>query len=122
MMKLLCSTLALTATLAAAALPAFASVTTFTIENKTGITLTTLYLAASKDEKWGENILKGDHLKDGESQPIEVDDSYYKDECEFDIKLWDVDHNAYVFSKVDLCKYPSINITLEDGKPFWHSN
>jgi hypothetical protein len=45
----------------------------FTLVNKTGYGLSKVYVAPSDQESWGDDILEGKPLKDGESIDIEFD-------------------------------------------------
>jgi len=48
----------------------FAGAQDFTLVNKTGVTITKLYVAPSKSNDWEENILAKDVLLDGETFDI----------------------------------------------------
>jgi hypothetical protein len=85
--------------------------------NKTGMTITHLYLSPSKDEEWGEDILEQDVLANGEECGIEFDKD--DEECAYDIKVIDSKNQPWIVTNVDLCKYTKVTFTMQKGKMLW---
>ena len=54
------------------------------IVNKTGKTMTAFYASVTNANNWEENILGGDNLDDGDTQPVNIDDGSGK--CVFDFR------------------------------------
>ena len=54
------------------------------IVNKTGKTMTAFYASVTNANNWEENILGGDNLDDGDTQPVDIDDGSGK--CVFDFR------------------------------------
>ena len=82
--------------------------------NKTGMTLTHLYLSPTKDDKWGDDILEKDVLANGEECGIEFDKD--DDECFWDIKVIDSKETEWTVTNVDLCKYTKVTFTMAKGQ------
>jgi hypothetical protein len=82
--------------------------------NKTGMTITHLYLSPSKDDQWGADILEKDVLADGEECGIEFDKD--DEECFYDIKITDSKEQDWTVTNVDLCKFTKVTFTVTKGK------
>jgi hypothetical protein len=106
-------------TLAAGLSPAASPATQddYGVINKTGMTITHLYLSPTKDEEWGEDILEKDVLATGEECGIEFDKD--DDECAYDIKIVDGKQQPWIVTNVDLCKYTKVTFTMQGGKVLW---
>lgn len=89
----------------------------YAVINKTGMTLTHLYLSPNNDDKWGDDILGKDVLADGEECGIEFDPD--DEECSYDIKVVDSKDIAWTVTDVDLCKYTKVTFTVQKGKMLW---
>jgi hypothetical protein len=89
----------------------------YAVINKTGMTITHLYLSPTKDDKWGDDILEKDVLADGEECGIEFDKD--DDECAYDIKIIDSKKQEWTVTNVDLCKYTKVTFTMQKGKMLW---
>lgn len=76
----------------------------FTLYNESSLTIVHVYVSASDDNDWGEDILGRDVLMPGES--VDILFSRFDGEagkCFYDIKVVDVDGNEGYLYKVDLC-------------------
>jgi len=82
--------------------------------NKTGMTITHLYLSPTNDAKWGADILEKDVLADGEECGIEFDKD--DEECAYDIKITDDKAQDWTVTNVDLCKFTKVTFTVTKGK------
>lgn len=82
--------------------------------NKTGMTLTHLFLSPTNDNSWGEDILEKDVLANGEECGIEFDKD--DEECFWDIKVIDSKDQPWTVTKVDLCKYTKVTFTMQNGR------
>jgi len=98
----------------AASAPAFAedAKQDFSLVNKTGYELKALYVAPSKSDDWGDDVLGQDVLSDG--QTVNVHFSPKVHTCKWDLKVTysDDDSNA-VWEKVDLCSVDKITIKYD---------
>jgi hypothetical protein len=92
---------------------ASASDADFTLVNKTGYQVDSVYVGPSKSESWGKDILGRSALADGES--VDIAFPHSGSECIFDIKVVYHDEDKKEWSGVDLCKYEKISI-------FWDGN
>jgi hypothetical protein len=81
----------------------------FKLVNKTGYELKALYVAPSKSDDWGDDILGQDVLSDG--QAVNIHFSPRVKTCTWDLKVTytDDDSNA-VWQKIDLCSVEKITI------------
>jgi hypothetical protein len=81
----------------------------FSLANKTGYELKALYVAPSKSDDWGDDILGQDVLSDG--QTVNIHFSPKVKTCTWDLKVTytDDDSNA-VWEKIDLCSVDKITI------------
>jgi hypothetical protein len=109
---LLAGMMVLAAGLAPTAAPKFQD--DYAVINKTGLTITHLYLSPNKDDKWGDDILEKDVLADGEECGIEFDED--DEECAWDIKVTDSKGAEWTVTNVDLCKYTKITFTMQKGR------
>jgi len=89
----------------------------YAVINKTGLTLTHLYLSPNNDNEWGDDILDQDVLANGEECGIEFDPD--DEECAYDIKVIDSKETAWTVTNVDLCKYTKVTFTMQKGKMIW---
>jgi hypothetical protein len=81
----------------------------FKLVNKTGYELKALYVAPSKSDQWGDDVLGQDVLSDG--QAVNIHFSPTVKTCKWDLKVTytDDDSNA-VWSEIDLCTVEKITI------------
>lgn len=105
-------------TLAAGLAPtATPAIQDYGVINKTGMTITHLYLSPTNDDKWGDDILEKDVLANGEECGIEFDKD--DEECAYDIKIIDSKEVAWTVTNVDLCKFTKVTFTTQKGKMLW---
>lgn len=81
----------------------------FQLVNATGYELKALYVAPSKSDEWGDDVLGQDVLSDG--QAVNIHFSPKVKTCKWDLKVTytDDDSNA-VWQSVDLCSVEKITI------------
>jgi hypothetical protein len=81
----------------------------FKLVNATGYELKALYVAPSKSDDWGDDILGQDVLSDG--QAVNIHFSPKVQTCKWDLKVTysDDDSNA-VWQQIDLCTVEKITI------------
>jgi hypothetical protein len=89
-----------------ASLPAIAADRNVDIINNTKKTIQKFYASRTKLSDWQENILKGDPVKPGETQPIDIDDG--SGSCKFDFKAVFADGTEAVNENVDVCSVSTI--------------
>ncbi len=107
--------------LAATAMTVWAGAQDFTIENKTGFTISALYVAPAKDRDWGEDILGEDEMPSGKS--LEITFKGYGDKvCRFDVLLKDQNDQDWIVEGVDLCEIHSLSFTKKGKSVIWEAN
>lgn len=81
----------------------------FQLVNATGYELKALYVAPSKSDEWGDDVLGQDVLSDG--QAVNIHFSPKVKTCKWDLKVTytDDDSNA-VWQSIDLCSVEKITI------------
>jgi len=92
---------------------AYASDADFTLVNKTGYQVDSVYVGPSKSDDWGKDILGRGALADGES--VDIAFAHGGSECIFDIKVVYHDEDKKEWHNIDLCKYEKISI-------YWDGN
>ena len=88
------------------AMPAFAADRNVDVVNDSSKTITGLYASRTKLNSWQENIIKGDPIKPGETQPVDIDDG--SGGCKFDFKAVFADGREAVNENVDVCTITSV--------------
>ena len=84
----------------------------FTLINKTGLTITALYLSPVKTKTWGEDVLGEDVLEDGEK--VDIKFHHTATACNWDMKIVDKRKDSYEWSNINLCEEcDSITITYD---------
>jgi len=109
------------ALLAATAVTVWAGEQDFTLVNKTGFTISSLYVAPTKDRHWGEDILGADELDSGKSLDITFK-GYGKKTCSFDIMVKDEDDTEWIVEEVDLCEIHNLTFSRKGKKVVWSAN
>jgi hypothetical protein len=99
----------------ASSVAAFSGDQDFKLINKTGLTINELYLSASGDDAWGEDVLDVDTLADGAE--VEISFSHKESACMWDMKIVDEDGDDIVWEKINLCKATEITLYYKGGKP-----
>ena len=69
---------------------ASAQVFDFTVVNKTGYTISEVYVSPSDDDEWGEDVLGVDQLLNGKSVEIEFDSVYEAVLLAFGVDMYDL--------------------------------
>jgi hypothetical protein len=87
----------------------------FTLVNKTGLTISEVYLSPSNDNEWGEDVMGVDVLKNGEK--VDIKFSHKESECKWDLKIVDEDDDDVIWEDIDLCKASEITLFYKDKKP-----
>lgn len=87
----------------------------FTLVNKTGLTISELYVSPAHSTEWEEDVLGRDVLKHNES--LEITFSRKEKTCAWDMKIVDEDDDEIVWENFDLCKAEEITLMYERGKP-----
>jgi hypothetical protein len=87
----------------------------FKLINKTGYELKALYVAPSKSDEWGDDILGQDVLSDG--QAVNVHFSPRVRTCKWDLRVTYTDDSSNaVWSDIDLCTVEKITIHYDRQK------
>jgi hypothetical protein len=87
----------------------------FVLVNKTGVTITEIYVSPTKSDDWEEDVLGKDVLKNGERVTIEFARS--EKTCKWDLKMVDEDDDEAVWKNLDLCTINELTIMWENKKP-----
>ncbi len=107
--------------LAATAMTVWAGEQDFTLVNKTGFTISALYVAPAKDRDWGEDILGEDEMPSGKTLDITFK-GYGKKVCQFDVLLKDQDDNEWVVEGINLCEIHSLSFSKKGKSVNWEAN
>ena len=94
--------------LATAGAPALASDEVLHINNRTGYTISEIYIAPSTTDDWEENVMGGDTLAPNTS--VDIDFSRSEDTCKWDLKAVYDDGTNAVWKNIDLCKISTITM------------
>ncbi len=81
----------------------------FTLVNKTGYEIKSVYVSPTKSEDWEEDVLGKDTFADGDTWDIKFHRS--NTSCKWDLKVvYSVDDSSAVWSNIDLCSVEKITI------------
>lgn len=98
-----------------AALPAAAEgKQNFTLKNRTGYTISEVYVSPSKAETWEEDVLGRDELDDG--QTVEIDFHRSEKACKWDLKVVYDDGESAEWDSFNLCEVSTISIFYDRKK------
>jgi len=82
-------------------IPALAADQDFTLHNKTGREMKSLYVSPSEKDSWGPDILGQDTLADGADLQIKFDRD--ESECKWDVRAEFADGSSGEVRDVDFC-------------------
>lgn|SRR5512135_1239223 len=106
MLKVFATTIVVLAASATAS-QALAAAQDFTFHNQSSKVVASLYISATNESKWGEDVLGRDVLQPGESTHIQF--SGYGDQCDFDIKVVDANGAETVENGMNLCTLTDVS-------------
>lgn len=86
----------------------------FTLVNKTGFEIYSVYVAPSDVEEWGEDILGRDTLANGES--VDIHFSRKEKAKYWDLKVEDSDGNYVYWEDFDLLEISKVTVYYKKGK------
>ena len=89
----------------------------FTLTNKTGFIISSLYAAPLKDRMWGNDILGEDEMSSGKS--LDITFTGYGGKCRFDLMVKDQDDNEYTVEDINLCEIHKITFTYKGKTLYW---
>ena len=115
MLKPVITTAAAAAVLVGLSAPAFAGQQDFTLHNKTGKTITHVYVSEADNEEWEDDVLGVDALANGEETEISFE-GYEDDICKFDVKITIEGGKSWVVSDIDLCSLNDVVFKLQGNK------
>jgi hypothetical protein len=78
------------------------------INNRTGYTISEIYIAPASSDNWEEDVMGDDTLETGTS--VNIDFSKSADTCSWDLKAVYDDKTSAVWHKVNLCKISTISL------------
>jgi hypothetical protein len=81
----------------------------FRLVNRTGYAITHLYISASSETEWGDDILGIDILPNGQSADISFDPE--DERCLWDIHITYEDGDKEDYRQVNLCSISTITLT-----------
>lgn len=87
----------------------------FKLINSTGLGIDKVFLSPTSSEKWGEDVMGRDVLKNGESVDIKFHSS--ETECKWDLKVVDEEKDSIIWTALNLCSTESIELIYRDHKP-----
>jgi hypothetical protein len=102
------------------AVAVYAEAQDFTVTNKTGFVISSLFVSPIKDRNWGEDILGRDELPSG--REVDIHFTGYGQKCRFDIMLKDDDDNEYVVEDINLCEIHRLTFTRKGKSVLWQAN
>lgn len=92
----------------------------FSVLNKTGFTITALYVSEVDNDDWENDVLGRDVLPDGEEFEIKFS-GYSSKNCKFDVRIDDEDENEWIVEDIDLCKIHKLKFTKKGKKVLWEA-
>ena len=107
-MSIRSSLLTAAALVAMCAAPAMAGQQDFTLHNKSGHEIKSLYVSPSSEDKWGSDILGQDTLANGEDLKIEFDRG--ESECKWDVKVEFDDGTSAEENDIDFCTVADVTV------------
>lgn len=102
---------ALSLGLAASASVAFAGQQDFVLLNKTGYTVSEVYVSSSASDDWEEDVLGQDVLANG--QRVEINFETSERACLFDLKVVYSDGDTAIWQALNLCKVSVVAISYD---------
>ena len=88
--------------------PALASDEVLHLNNRTGYTISEVYIAPTSTDNWEEDIMGGDTLATNSS--VNVDFSRSEDTCKWDLRAVYDDGTVAIWKNIDLCKISTITM------------
>ena len=88
--------------------PASAAEEVLKINNRTGYTISEIYIAPATSDNWEEDVMGDQTLETGTS--VNVDMSESVDTCRWDLKAVYDDKTSAIWKNVNLCKISSISL------------
>ena len=99
---------AASALLFAIASPAAASDEVLHIKNRTGYTISEIYIAPTTTDNWEEDVMTGDVLET--DSMVNIDFSRSEDTCKWDLRAVYEDETVAIWRNIDLCKISTITL------------
>ncbi len=106
---------ALLVTMIAPSRPATPSPLDFALVNKTGMTVTHVYVSPTHEDHWGDDVMEEDVLANNETVDIEFDTK--ETVCSWDLKVTDSDGDDVEWEELNLCKASKITLKYENKRP-----
>jgi len=86
----------------------------FTVVNKTGVIINSLYVSPSKEDDWEDDILGQDQLENGASVHIKF--SPKEQAAHWDLRVEDSSGNALIWTNLNLLEISKVTLFYNDGK------
>ncbi len=87
----------------------------FKLVNKTGVTISSIYIAPHDTDEWGDDVMKEDVLRNGESIDLEFHPKAKAEE--WDLRIEDKEGNSVEWESLDLTEINVLTIKIVNGKP-----
>ena len=84
------------------------------IVNETGYSLNYIYFSPSDFDDWGDDILEGNSLADGDSIEVNLDREYDGSKYIYDLQAVDEDDDYYSIYEADISENNTITVTMEN--------
>lgn len=88
--------------------PAFASDEELRVTNRTGYTISEIYISPAKSDNWEEDVMGEDTLEPNKF--VDIDFSKSEDTCKWDLKAVYDDETTAVWRNVNLCEVSAITL------------
>jgi hypothetical protein len=92
-----------------------AAIQDFTVTNKTGFTITALYVSETDNDDWEDDVLGEDVLANGKSTDISFH-GYSGKACKFDIRIDDEDSTQWIVEDINLCETHKVTFKKSGSK------
>ena len=99
----------------------FADAQDFTIVNKTGFTISSLYASPVKAKNWGGDILGEGEMATGRTLEIKFS-GYGEKVCRFDVMLKDENDKEWIVEDIDLCEIHSLSFSKKGNSVHYEAN
>ena len=85
-----------------------------TIRNETGYDFKYLYFSPASYDDWGDDLLTGNFLADGEDMTVKLDRASDENETVYDLQAVDEDDDYYTIYETDIASNSIIRVTMEN--------
>lgn len=87
----------------------------FTLVNKTGVEIHSVYIAPHSSDEWGDDVMGQDTLPNGDSVDIQFHPKAKG--SNWDLRIEDSDGNSVEWESLDFSKIAELTLKIVKGKP-----